>query len=84
MNAERVLEIITCNGADRIRVLAILQDIQREYNFLPREALELAATRIGMSAGEIYRLATFFKAFSPPPSYAAYQDYMQDHELTDR
>ena len=64
---ERVNEIIDSYGADRTNALAILQDIQREYNFLPREALELTARRIGIPAGEIYRLATFFRAFSLHP-----------------
>ncbi len=63
----RVSEIIDSYGADRANALAILQDIQREYNFLPREALELTARRINVPAGEIYRLATFFRAFSLHP-----------------
>ena len=44
-----------------------MQDIQREYNYLPREALELVAGRLGMPLGEIYRMATFFTAFSLQP-----------------
>jgi NADH:ubiquinone oxidoreductase subunit E len=64
---ERVNAIIDSYGADRANALAILQDIQRAYNFLPREALELTARRIDIPAGEIYRLATFFKAFSLHP-----------------
>ncbi len=67
MNAARVNEMIEANGAERMNVLAILQDIQHEYNFLPREALELVATRLRMPVGEVYRLATFFKSFSLSP-----------------
>jgi NADH-quinone oxidoreductase subunit E len=64
---DRVNEIIDNYGADRTNALAILQDIQREYNYLPRETLELAAQRLEITPGEIYRLATFFKAFSLQP-----------------
>ena len=64
---DRVSEIIDCYGADRTNALAILQDIQREYNYLPREALELTASRLDISPGEIYRLATFFTSFSLQP-----------------
>ena len=64
---ERVNGIIDSYGADRTNALAMLQDIQREFNFLPREALELTARRIGIPAGEVFRLATFFKAFSLHP-----------------
>lgn len=67
MNLDRVNEIIDHYVADRTASLAILQDIQREYNYLPREALELAAERLGMPLGEIYAMATFFKAFSLQP-----------------
>jgi NADH-quinone oxidoreductase subunit E len=64
---DRVNGIIDRYGADRIASLAVLQDIQREYNYLPREALELAAERLVMPLGEIYRMATFFTAFSLQP-----------------
>lgn len=67
MNLDRVNEIIDRYGADRMASLAVLQDIQREYNYLPREALELVAERLGMPLGEIYRMATFFTAFSLQP-----------------
>jgi NADH-quinone oxidoreductase subunit E len=67
MNAQRVIEIIDGYGADRTASLAILQDIQREYNFLPREALELTAKRLNMPVGHVYQMATFFKAFSLHP-----------------
>lgn len=64
---EKVSAIIDSYGADRTNVLAILQDIQREYNYLPREALELTAQRLNIPLGEVYRLATFFKSFSLQP-----------------
>ena len=67
MNLDRVNEIIDHYGVERTSTLAILQDIQREYSYLPREALELTAERLSMPAGEIYGLATFFKAFSLQP-----------------
>jgi NADH:ubiquinone oxidoreductase subunit E len=67
MNAQRVTEIIDSYDADRTASLAILQDIQREYNFLPREALELVAQRLEVPVGHVYQMATFFKAFSLKP-----------------
>jgi NADH-quinone oxidoreductase subunit E len=67
MNVERIDEIIDSYGADRVSTLAILQDLQVEYNYLPREALEQTATRLDMPLGEVYRMATFFRAFSLEP-----------------
>lgn len=64
---ERVNEIIDHYGAERMHALAILQDIQREYNYLPRQSLEQTAQRLGVPEGEIYRMATFFTSFSLQP-----------------
>ena len=64
---DRVNEIIDSYSAEQMHALAILQDIQREYNFLPRKALEQTAKRLGVPEGEIYRMATFFKSFSLHP-----------------
>ncbi len=67
VDTDQINEIIDCYGADRMNALAILQDIQRAYNYLPRESLELTAERLDVPVGEIYRLATFFTAFSLQP-----------------
>jgi NADH-quinone oxidoreductase subunit E len=67
MSLEPVGEIIDHYGADRTASLAVLQDIQQQYNYLPREALELVAERLDIHLSEVYRMATFFKAFSLKP-----------------
>lgn len=48
-------------------LVGLLQDIQAEYSYLPREALERVAQRTGLPISRIYSLATFFKAFSLEP-----------------
>lgn len=60
-------DIVDRYGADKQFSLAILQDIQRTYNYLPRQALDHVAERLNISRGETYRLATFFAAFSLQP-----------------
>jgi NADH-quinone oxidoreductase subunit E len=47
--------------------LAILQDLQRQYNFVPREAMESVAGHIGGSVAQLYAMATFYKALSLKP-----------------
>lgn len=64
---QQVDAIVDRYGANKQFSLAILQDIQRTYNYLPREALVRVAQRLDLSLGEIYRLATFFTAFSLQP-----------------
>lgn len=67
MNLQRVNEIIDGYDADRVATLAILQDLQAEYKYLPREALVQTADRLSMPLSEVYRMATFFRAFSLEP-----------------
>lgn len=62
-----VSEILGRYPADRTSSLAILEDIQAEYKFLPRAALEATAERLRMPLSEVYQIATFFKAFSLTP-----------------
>ncbi len=67
MNEIPVSEIFDRYPADRTSSLAVLEDIQAEYKYLPREALEAAAERLRMPLSEVYQIATFFKAFSLTP-----------------
>ena len=67
MNLERVNEIIDAYGADPACSLAVLQEIQQENNFLPREALELVSERLKIPRGQVYGLATFYRTFSLKP-----------------
>lgn len=67
MNREKVVEIVQRYHADKTASLAILQDIQAEYGYLPREALEEVARQLDQPISNIYRLATFFRAFSLHP-----------------
>lgn len=48
-------------------ILAIMQDLQKEFNYLPREALSLTADHVQVPLGKVYSMATFYKAFSLTP-----------------
>jgi len=67
MGPERVNEIIDSYGADRATSLAVLQEIQEEYNYLPREALEQVSERLEMPLSEVYHIATFYPHFTLRP-----------------
>ncbi|MEY7999081.1 NADH-quinone oxidoreductase subunit NuoE [Clostridium sp. Mt-5] len=47
--------------------LAILQDIQRKYKYIPREALENLAGYLDTPISRLYGMATFYKALSLTP-----------------
>ena len=48
-------------------ILAILQDIQAKEKYLPKETLELVGERLRIPVNKIYRIATFYRAFSLTP-----------------
>jgi NADH:ubiquinone oxidoreductase subunit E len=66
MNPESILGMIE-NHRGRTGLIAILEDIQAKYGYLPEEALRLVADKTGRSLVDIYGVATFYKAFSLKP-----------------
>lgn len=48
-------------------LVSILQDIQTEYRYLPREALAGVSQGLDIPLSQVYSVATFFKAFSLTP-----------------
>jgi len=59
--------IIKKNNHDKSNLLAILNDIQAEYNWLPPQALKLVAEELGTPLIDIYGVASFYHAFSLTP-----------------
>jgi NADH-quinone oxidoreductase subunit E len=52
---------------DRTAIIAILQDIQDEVNYLPEDALCYVAHALDIPISKVCSLATFYKAFSLQP-----------------
>ena len=48
-------------------IIAILQEIQEEYHYLPREIFPYLAEQLGMSEARIFSVATFYENFSLSP-----------------
>ena len=48
-------------------LITILQDLQSEYNYLPKKMLVLVAERLGLPLSQVYRVATFYNALSLQP-----------------
>ena len=48
-------------------LIAILQEIQKEELFLPREVLELVSRQMEVPLTRIFSMATFYKSFSLAP-----------------
>ncbi len=60
--------IIDSNGCDRENIIAILQDINDHYNWLPKETVHYVAERLEVPFSYVYRIASFFTQFSLTPS----------------
>lgn len=61
------IDEIVARHSDRKPIVAILQDIQEEYRYLPKEALVYLAAKINVSLAKIYSVATFYENFSLEP-----------------
>jgi NADH-quinone oxidoreductase subunit E len=63
----KVDEIISKHEANPHALISLLLDVQDAFFYLPQEALERVAERIGMPAVQVYQVARFYKAFSLNP-----------------
>lgn len=52
---------------EREAVIGLLQDVQEEYGYLPREVLDLVALRLSLPRTQLHSLATFYRAFTLQP-----------------
>ena len=64
---ETVERILDKYDRDKGFLVSILQDIQGEYNYLPKETLTQVSQVLDLPVSQIYSVATFFKAFSLKP-----------------
>lgn len=48
-------------------IIQILQDIQREHNYLPRDHMDEISRILGLPLSRLYSIATFYTSFSLEP-----------------
>ncbi|MFC1737311.1 NADH-quinone oxidoreductase subunit NuoE [Candidatus Hydrogenedentota bacterium] len=60
-------DIIEEYGCRPDSLIAVLQDIQAKLRYLPEESLRQVSARLGVPIGQVYTVATFYKAFSLTP-----------------
>lgn len=63
----KIREIVSKYNSDKGFLVPILQDVQKELNYLPKNALEAVAAVLGLPISRVYEVATFYKAFSLTP-----------------
>ena len=59
--------ILQKNEFKSSNIIAILQDTQEIYRYLPREVFPYLSEKLGISVAKIYSVATFYENFSLEP-----------------
>lgn len=59
--------ILARHPASELSTIAILQEIQEHYHYLPQEVFPYIAKRIGVGEARLYGVATFYENFSLEP-----------------
>ncbi len=67
MNFQKIDRLIWEHKNDKSALIGILQDIQKELNYLPREVLVRIAQGFDVPLSRIYSIVTFYKSFSLKP-----------------
>jgi NADH-quinone oxidoreductase subunit E len=63
---KEVVETIERNGGNGANgsLISMLEEIQAQYRYLPRDAMILVSEGLGVPLSQIYSVATFYNAFS--------------------
>ena len=64
---EKVDEIIDSYQGERGILIQVLQDVNREYRYLPGNMLKHVSQRLEIPLSQVYHVATFYTAFSLTP-----------------
>jgi NADH-quinone oxidoreductase subunit E len=67
MELATVEKIIQEHGAQKSALIAMLQDVQQEFTYLPEDVLVHLSRTLGVPLSRAYSLATFYRAFSLKP-----------------
>lgn len=66
-NQAAMKAIIESYPGEKRYIMPIMQDLQKQFNYLPRTALEMTAEHVLVPFSRVYSMATFYKAFSLIP-----------------
>jgi NADH-quinone oxidoreductase subunit E len=67
VDSANILRILEKHNEDKGGLIAILEEIQAEYGYLPEEALRIVSDRTRRSLVDVYGVATFYRSLSLKP-----------------
>ena len=65
--SEKVDSVIDSNADKKEQLISLLQDIQAEFNYLPRDVLVRVSQKLDIPLSQVFSVATFFRAFTLKP-----------------
>jgi NADH-quinone oxidoreductase subunit E len=67
MDIIRIESVLSKFPQPKGNLIAILHEMQNEYNYLPEEELRYVSKKTGVALSQIYSIATFYNRFSLQP-----------------
>ena len=67
VSLKEVSKILSSYPAEKRFSLAVLQDLQRRFGYVSREALEEVSAHLGIKLSALYSMASFYRALSLEP-----------------
>lgn len=60
-------DILISHDYNKTLIISIMQEVQKEYRYLPQEVLSYIAGKLKISEAKVYGIATFYENFSLEP-----------------
>ena len=67
ISEDAVKTIVEKYHGEKDALISILQDVQKEYAFLPKDALNLLSQEMEIPLSKVYEVSTFYNSFSLVP-----------------
>ncbi len=67
MNSLQMESILKGRRSQPHQLIEVLQDVQEEFGYIPEEAMRDISNTLGIPLIEVYRVASFYKAFKLKP-----------------
>ena len=68
MDLSKLESILKGRSSQPHQLIEVLQDVQESYGYIPEEAMRNISKTLGVPLIEVYRVASFYKAFRLKPS----------------
>jgi NADH:ubiquinone oxidoreductase subunit E len=68
MQSETLEQILEGRRSQPNQLIEVLQDVQKNYGYISQETMRTVSQNLGVPLIEVYRVASFYKAFRLKPS----------------